>query len=165
LKYPLFSKTANLSILHKKEIGAVYGVVENITQAQTAYEKMRQFGNEVLFQELIDIDHEILVGLTNDPQFGLFLTIGLGGSYTNILADRVYVFLPTNKKRLVATWKRTKAYEAIKKIPGISEKVVDVMFSLQKIVMTHPEVKDLEINPLVINKSGVWAADVKLSLK
>jgi acetate---CoA ligase (ADP-forming) len=164
LKYPLFVKTANLSITHKKEVGAVYGVVRTPEEAQKAYQEMAKFGPDVLYQELLAIEHEILVGIAKDAQFGLYLTVGLGGSYTNILADREYIFLPTTKDELAEVWQRTKAAEVVKEIPKISTAVVTSLNQLQKVVMKHTEIREIEINPLVINDRGVWATDIKVSV-
>jgi acyl-CoA synthetase (NDP forming) len=163
LQYPLFVKTANLSLIHKKKIGAVYGVVHNAEEGHQAYEAMQKFGNEVLFQELIEIQHELLLGINNDPQFGLYLTVGLGGSYTNILADRAYAFLPANKSYLEKMWRSTKAFVALKELPQISEMIPDAMFELQRIVMQNPWIQSIEINPLAITPKGPVAADIKIT--
>ena len=162
--FPLFAKTANLSLLHKKEMGAIYGVVKDTHEAATAFQKMSMFGDEVLFQEVVDIDHELLLGYQHDEQFGPFVTIGLGGSYTNVLADRAYVFLPTTAARLQTAWSQTKAATALKELPAQSKKVVENMAKLQKMIIQNPWLKSLEINPLVVNAKGVWVADVKVGV-
>jgi len=165
LTYPLFAKTANLSLLHKKELGAVYGVVNTPEEARLAYQTLQKFGNDVLFQEVIIAQHELLLGIENDPQFGLYLSIGLGGSYTNILADRVYIFLPATKKKLISLWQMTKAYQALKNDRAICDLVVDQMVNLQKLIMKNPWIRSVEINPLAIGNGQVLAADVKLGIK
>lgn len=164
LSYPLFVKTANLSIVHKKTVGAVYGRVHTIQQAHEAFIAMRKFGEEVLFQELLDIEHEVLVGIEHDVQFGLYLTVGLGGSYTNILADRQYCFLPAPQSIIEKTWKQTKAYQLFKDTPELSDAMIDQLQSLQKLIMQNPWIKGLEINPLAISQGKIWVADIKLQV-
>jgi len=162
MKFPVFAKTANLNIQHKKAVGALFGKVESVDEAEKAYKHLVQFGPEVLFQVEIDMDVELLIGIENDLQFGLYLSIGLGGSHSNILADRAYVFLPANKEELISAWEETKAAKILTK-NHMSEQVIETMITLQKIVMKNPWIKSIEINPLAINSRGVWVADVKLT--
>jgi acyl-CoA synthetase (NDP forming) len=156
--FPVFAKTANLSLVHKQKIGAVYGKVESVDKAKEAIKQLSSFGNQILFQDALEIDQEILIGVENDEQFGLYLSVGLGGSYTNLLADRAYVLLPARREQLTSTWRETKAAQVIKK----ESQVVDVLEKIQKLVMQNPWIKNIEINPLVVNKDGVWAADIKI---
>jgi acyl-CoA synthetase (NDP forming) len=158
LKYPMFAKTANLSLVHKQKIGAVYGKVDSPQEAQKAIEQLTTFGNQVLFQETLDIDQEVLVGVENDEQFGLYMTVGLGGSYTNLLADRSYIFLPASREQFTSGWQQTKAAQAVKRNAAI----IDILEKIQKLVMQNSWVKNIEINPLVINQDGIWAADIKI---
>ena len=167
LPYPLFAKTANMSLLHKKVVGAVYGVVRNAAEARQAYRTLAKFGNEVQFQELLEIEQEVLVGYSRDPQFGPYISVGMGGSVTNVLADRQYAFIPTSPKWLRQTWQRTKAAELFAEIfpnrPAVNKSIEEVILAVQKIAMKYPEVSLLEINPLAITSRGVVAADLKLS--
>ncbi len=160
--YPFFAKTANLDIQHKKEVGALIGKVDSFSQAAKAYHALLKFGPDVLFQEMVDINTEILLGIENDPQFGLYLSIGLGGSHSNILADRSYVFLPATKEELRSAWQQTKAHEILKKTET-SDQVIDVMVNLQKVVMKNSWIKSIEINPLAINDQGAWVVDIKVT--
>lgn len=164
IEYPAFVKTANLSILHKKKVGAVYGVVNTPAEAKEAYKKMAAFGNDVLFQQVLDIKHEILLGIENDPQFGLYLTMGLGGSYTNLLADRAYCFLPAPASILEKTWKKTKAAAVFASDPAMTKSILKELERLQQFMMQHPWVHSIEINPLAISDGKPWVADIKLQV-
>ncbi len=162
IPFPSYVKTANLALLHKKKMGAVYGVVKNHEEAKKAFEAMQKFGNEVLFQEVLEIEHEFLLGIEQDPQFGMYMSVGMGGSYTNILADRVYVFLPAAKEVLRQAWHQTKAYQALHDRPEISELMIEQMFLLTKLVMKEPQIHSLEINPLALSSGTLWVADLKM---
>lgn len=163
LPYPLYAKTANLSVVHKKAVGAIYGVVHNTSEAAAAYQQLARFGNQVLFQTVLKIDHELLVGIENDPQFGLYLTVGLGGSYTNLLADRAYCFLPATPGQLTKCWQNTKAAAVITAAP-LSQDVVSHLVKLQQLVMRQPWIRSIEMNPLAICQDQLWVADIKLQV-
>ena len=167
LPFPLFAKTANLSLLHKKSIGAVFGPVKNAADVKNAYTQLEQFGNQVLLQEMVKMDTEVLLGVENDPQFGLYMTVGLGGSQTNLMADRAYIFLPATQAQLKAGWLRTKAAESLKNSPEISAVVVEQMIKLQKLIIQNNWIKSIEINPLGIDLENqkIWAADIKIQVR
>lgn len=164
LEYPLYAKTGNLAILHKKKIGAVYGVVNDATEALKAFTAMSKFGTEVLFQQVLDIQHELLLGIENDKQFGLYLTVGLGGSYTNLLADRAYCFLPAPISILEKTFKKTKAARLLADDPELTASILQELQRLQQLVMQYPWIRTIEINPLAISQGRLWVADIKLQV-
>lgn len=168
--FPAFAKTANLTIKHKKLVGAIFGVVETQKEAVEAYTQLEKFGNEVLYQGIIESDIELLIGVNRDPQFGWYMAVGLGGTQTNIINDRVYIFLPGSRKMLKDAFKTTKAFHTVKQYEmkranfTIIEKVIDVLEIIQHIVADHPEMSELEINPLMIKDDKLWIADVKMSV-
>lgn len=164
LQYPLYVKTANLSIIHKKKVGAVYGVAKSLEDAKAAYKKMRAFGPEVLFQEVLNIEYEILIGIENDPQFCLYLTVGLGGSYTNLIGDRAYCFLPAPRSVIARAWSTTKAAALLKHTPRLDEVTLSTLDALQKLVMKYPWIHSIEINPAALSRGKVWVADIKLQV-
>src|SRR5579859_506646 len=161
IPYPLFAKTANPALAHKKDLGAVFGIVHNHAEAQHAYSILQKFGSKVLFQEVIEPGTEILLGAVNDPQFGWYMTIGLGGSDANLLADRSYAFLPTTQKQLMETWLRTKAATLFANKPEQVKHILEYMTDFQRLLIENPWIKELEINPLTINETGLWVLDVK----
>ena len=167
---PSFAKTANLTIKHKKLIGAIYGVVETQKEAAEAYAQLEKFGNEVLYQQIIEADHEMLVGVNHDPQFGWYMAVGLGGTQTNIINDRAYIFLPATRKMFKEAFKTTKAFGTIKQYEmktarfNVIENIIDLLVKIQQIVIDHPEMAELEINPLMIKDDHLWIADVKMSV-
>lgn len=163
---PSYAKTANLALPHKKDVGAIYGVVRTREEVTKSFEQLKQFG-DVLYQQVIEADLELLLGVNRDDQFGPYIAIGLGGSWTNVLSDRSYSFLPTTKKIFMKKLQHTKAFAALQKLSkeygfDVMKKVVTRMNYLQTLMHDHPEIKELEINPLMINQEGIWAADVKI---
>jgi hypothetical protein len=164
---PAYAKTANLALPHKKDAGAIFGVVETQTDVEKSFRLLKKFGEGVLYQEVIKADLELILGASRDEQFGLYLAVGLGGSWTNVLSDRSYAFLPTSATQLHKTFQRTKAFEAVKKLAreytyDVLTEVVLTMHALQKLMLEHPEITELEINPLMITKKAMYSADVKI---
>ncbi len=167
---PSYAKTANLALTHKKEVGAVYGVVKTQDDVSQSYQQLKQFGDEVLYQQIIEAELELLLGINRDLQFGPYMAVGLGGSWTNVLSDRSYSFLPTTRQQFMDQLKRTKAYGALDKLSNkftqnfVSD-LVELMLQLQLLMHDHPELQELEINPLMVNEKGFWVADVKVKTR
>lgn len=167
--YPLYAKTANLTIKHKKRVGAVAGMVGNDQEAKKAYKTLAKFGNTVLYQELVHNNGELLLGAHRDDQFGWYVAFGLGGSQTDLVQDRAYVFLPATVEHIEAKFKTTKAYQLIKSLEeqngekGSVRQFIQCVKNLQQLIKDHPHLKEIEINPLMVNPHGFWAADIKIA--
>lgn len=161
--FPLIAKTANLKLKHKAVVGGIVKDVENIGQAEAAYSKLERFGKQVLFQEVITDAEELILGAKRDPAFGSFIAVGMGGSLTNILADRSYVFLPASNREIRSALARTKAYQSL--TDRQRSMVATAMEKMARLFAEHPEINELEINPLMVTETQVYAADVKIALQ
>lgn len=160
--YPLIAKTANLGLKHKAVLGAVIKGITSIEDARQAYTKLSAFGPTVVFQEVITDAIEVIIGCKRDPVYGPFIAVGTGGSLTNILADRSYVFLPASGKELRAAFKRTKLSELLSATQ--SEAVLLTLERFQLLLQDHQEIAELEINPLMVTADTAYVADVKVTL-
>jgi 3-hydroxypropionyl-CoA synthetase (ADP-forming) len=162
LPYPLYAKSANLALTHKKSKGAVFGVVRNDTECAGAFAKLEPFGEGMLLQTVADPGVELLIGLETDPQFGPYLVIGLGGSMSNLLQDRSYLFLNATTTALKAAYERTKAHQMVENsAPQQHQAVIETLARLQQLWKTTPYLQMVEINPLIVTPQRVIAVDVK----
>jgi succinyl-CoA synthetase beta subunit len=59
----------------------------------------------------------------------------------------------------------TKAFQALKQTPQLADQVFAAMEALQTLLLEHLEILNIEVNPLVINQDGVWAADIKMQVQ
>lgn len=160
--FPLIAKTANLHLKHKAVVGGVIKDVNTVEEAHKAYTHLKKFGERVLFQEVITDAAEIIVGGKRDSAFGTFVAVGMGGSLTNILADRSYIFLPASQREIRAALHRTKMFESLN-----NDQRSLCLLALERfarIFNEHPEIAELEINPLMITKDTAYVADVKVTL-
>ncbi len=160
--YPLIAKTANLGLKHKAVLGGVIKDITSKEDAAAAYDRLRKFGSKVLFQEVITDAIEVIIGCRRDPNYGTFVAVGTGGSMTNILADRSYFFLPASGKEIRATLKRTKLASLLSGTQ--QEQILLCMERFQYLMSEHPEIVELEINPLMVTAEVAYVADVKVTL-
>ena len=153
-----------MHIAHKVLSGGVIGGIMTTSQARIAFRKLQHLDTAVLFQQSIHSSHEVIIGAKRDTQFGTFLTVGLGGSFTNAIEDRQYAFLPAQKSVLNNILKSSKLFHTIKHDPNLVNQVISGLVSTQSMLLNQPEIKEFEINPLMLTKNKGYAVDIKITL-
>lgn len=160
MTFPLIAKTTAMDLKHKANVGAVLPHLADIERARVAYDSLSVWKAPVVFQEYAK-GMELLVGCVQDERFGWYLAFGLGGSYTNVLADRRYVFLPAGRDVLRDQLLNTKA-------GGIAterqrEKILDFLEQVGRFALRLNGVREFEFNPVFVSDSGCVIADLKRS--
>jgi acetyltransferase len=111
---------------------------------------------------------QINVGVTRDPVFGPLILFGVGGYAIDVLADRNIMLPPLNFALARQLVKRSRVYEIIVENSYQVERDIDhlceLLLRLSDMVVDLPELKCLEINPLLLNKRGLLAVDCAVSL-
>ncbi len=114
---------------------------------------------------------EMIVGMSQDPQFGPMVMFGLGGIYVNFLKDVAFRIAPLNARDAEGIVKETKSYTLLKGIRG--EPPADIMaleetiLRISQLVTTYPEIAEMDINPIIVygESEGCQALDVKIALR
>lgn len=108
------------------------------------------------------------VGITRDPVFGPLILFGVGGYTIDVLADRNMMLPPLNFALARQLVKRSRIYNIIAENSYQTERDIDhiceLLIRLSEMVIDLPELKCLEINPLLLNKRGLLAVDCAVSL-
>ncbi len=108
------------------------------------------------------------VGITRDPVFGPLVVCGAGGAAVNVLTDRRVALPPLNMVLAKDLLRQTFMYKLLKEYSYHPEqdihKVCETLVKLSQIVVDNPEIKGLEILPLLFTREGVIAVDVAVDL-
>ena len=111
---------------------------------------------------------QVNVGITRDPVFGPLMLFGVGGYTIDVLADRNIMLPPLNFALARQLVKRSRVYNIIAENSYQVERDVDhlceMLIRLSEMAVDLPELKCLEINPLLLNKRGLLAVDCAVSL-
>ncbi|KAA0875181.1 bifunctional acetate--CoA ligase family protein/GNAT family N-acetyltransferase [Nitrincola tapanii] len=111
---------------------------------------------------------QINLGITRDPVFGPLVFFGVGGYVVDALADRNLMLPPLNSALALKLVKGSRVYRIITENSYRPEQDVknlcDLLINLGQMAVELPELKALEINPLLLNKRGLLAVDVSVSL-
>ncbi len=176
--FPVVLKIASPNILHKTDIGGVLVGVDNTHGVIQGFKDIMQrarhflpdaplYGVEV--QKMMPSGTETIIGSSYDVQFGPLLVFGLGGIYVNLFED-VSLRLAKNltENDVDEMIMETKAYRLLKgyrgKNPLDLQSLKNAILRLGRLVSDFPEIKEMDINPLLVYEKGVCAVDVKITL-
>jgi acetyltransferase len=111
---------------------------------------------------------ELLVGLIDDPVFGPVVAFGQGGTAVEIIRDSSLEFPPLNvllARRLIA---RTRVWQLLQGYRGKPaanlDAVVEVLTQVSQLAADNPEIRELDINPLLADPAGAMAVDVRVRI-
>ncbi len=170
LPFPVALKVASKNILHKSETGGIALDLRNKEELQKAYkviqEKTKKYNPEgILAQEYIKGQY-LIVGLKKDETFGHVLALGTGGIYTEILKDITFRVLPIKKEDIQEMIKELKSYPILKGARNNKEinfkELEKVLLLTSELAKKYPEIKELDINPLIVNSQKAIVADARI---
>ena len=161
--YPVAIKINSPDISHKSDVGGVVLNVKNNKELEIVVIEMfnsirKQFPdakiNGVSIQQMSKPGGiECIVGIKKDPQFGHVIMFGLGGIHAEIFKDisfRVTSFEEFEAYNMISEIKSYALLNGIRGAEPVSiECIIDVIMKLQEISKEHPEIEELDINPLI----------------
>lgn len=170
LKFPVVLKVCSPSILHKTDVG---GVVLDIPkdQFEQEFNKIRQkFPKEKLLVESVqDRRVEVIVGLINDPTFGLTVMFGLGGIYTEVYKDVTFRVVPIKREDAEEMLREIKAapiLEGFRKIKVDRDAILSVLMKVSALGEKYMDrIDQMDLNPVFVKEKGAVVVDAKLLLR
>lgn len=171
--FPLVLKACSSEIAHKTEKSLIRVDIRNDEEARIAFEEIRgnMDGDEktVLVQELIGGKRELVVGLTRDPQFGPCVMFGLGGIFTEILKDISFRIAPLEKRDALEMLQEIKGHKILDAVRGMEaadrDMLADILLNVGRIGLENDNVKEIDINPLIISGNSPVAVDALIVLE
>ncbi|MGD8773582.1 MAG: acetate--CoA ligase family protein [Gammaproteobacteria bacterium] len=175
LGFPLVMKVASPDILHKSDIG---GVLLDITSEHAAHDGYTQLVEKakvarpnariegVHLQRQVPEGQEVILGAVQDPQFGPLIMFGSGGVEVEGLKDVAFALGPLTQAEAESMMRKTWAGRKLDGYRNISpadrSAVADALVKLSKLAIDHPEIAEIEINPLRVLAEGVVAIDIRV---
>jgi acetyltransferase len=178
--YPVVMKISGPKILHKTDVGGVKLNLSDADSVRQAYNNMittvkDKMGEDielwgVLVQKMLKPGKETILGVTRDPRFGPLLMFGLGGIYTEALRDVSFRLAPIRENVAAEMIKDIRSYRLLQGFrgepPSDIDGITDCLLRLSQLVTDHPEINELDINPLIVYAKGEGAvvADARIIL-
>ncbi|HYN10911.1 MAG TPA: GNAT family N-acetyltransferase [Vicinamibacterales bacterium] len=171
--YPVVLKAIGPEILHKTEIGAVRLRLHTADDVREAWRDLtRRLGDAMtgaLVQEMVVGGVEMLVGAVEDPTFGAVLACATGGTLAELLADMQFRLHPLNDldaAAMIDGLRGARLLRGYRGAPCADERALrDALLRLSTLVELCPEIRELDVNPLVVLERGVRALDVRIRIE
>jgi len=178
LGYPVVLKIVSPDILHKTDAGGVAVGLENDAEVKKEFEEMLQRVKNykkdakiigVLIQKMAPPSTEVIIGGLKDPQFGQTLMFGLGGIFVEVLKDVTFRIAPISSKDAREMIREIKAYPILKGYrgqPAVDEEaIINILLNTSRLMMEHPEINQLDLNPIMAYDKGASVVDARIILE
>ncbi len=175
--YPVVMKIHSPQITHKTDVG---GVALNLTSdddVRRAFERMTARAAQkrpdaeirgVTIQKMITYpnSYELIMGLKKDPVFGSVIMVGMGGVAAELFQDRALGMPPLNEslaRRMLESLKSWPLLQGYRGKPGANiDRLIEIIMRFSYLVADYPEIKELDINPLLVTPEDVIALDARV---
>jgi acetyl-CoA synthetase (ADP-forming) len=123
----------------------------------------------VLVQEMAPPSTEVIVGAIKDPQFGPAIMFGLGGVFVEVLKDVTFRVAPITEDDACEMISEVKAYPLLKGYrntpPADIDAITKILLSTSRLVTDHMEIKELDLNPVIVYEKGAKTVDARIILE
>lgn len=175
--FPVVLKVVSGDISHKSDVGGVELNLADAAAVQAAYARIAssvkaaapnaQFDG-VSVQKMAAPGVEVIVGMTNDAQFGPVLMFGLGGIMVEVLKDvafRVVPLEPRDASLMVREIKGFPVLEGVRGRAGADLKALEgLILKVSEFAAAHPEVQEIDLNPVFAYPDGALGVDARVVL-
>lgn len=172
LSKPVVAKIAAPDIAHKTEVGGVRLDIlteEQLGEVLEAFSFIpTRYPGRIMLEEMVQDGLELIVGGVRDPSWGPCVMIGLGGILAEALRDtavRLSPLSPLDVDEMLDSLRGRKLLDGFRGKPGCDRGAIgEVVVSIGRLLLEHPEIREIEINPLRAMPSGVMALDALIVL-
>ena len=170
--YPVTLKAVDTRLVHKSDSGGVrVGLADASALRAAASEVAERLSPELLFVErTADVRDgvELVVGATRDPRFGPVVLVGLGGILVETLSDTALALAPLDvaaAERLLRSLRSSAVLDGVRGRPAVDvAAAARAVVALGDVMAAHPEIAELEVNPLLVTPRGALALDARVAL-
>ncbi|WP_319523881.1 acetate--CoA ligase family protein [uncultured Desulfosarcina sp.] len=178
--YPVVMKIVSPQIIHKSDAGGVMVGLNSREEAVEAFttivDNARKYSPDaeitgVLVQKLAPQGKEVILGMSRYPIFGPLIMFGFGGVFVEVFKDVAFRLAPLTRngaRNMVRSIRANKLLSGYRGAPKADIATIERMLvNLSDLVLDHPEIKELDINPLLVHPEGegVTVADCRLILE
>jgi len=173
LGYPVVLKALSPQITHKSKAEGVVLNVWSPAQVKAFFkelaERVRKYKPEAEFQgvaiqPMIQKKRcELLIGSKKDPHFGSVIVFGMGGVAVELLKDVSIGFPPLNQVLARRLMENTAFYKFLESSEySACAKLEEILVKFSQLVIDFPEIREIDINPIIISESDAVAVDARV---
>ncbi len=177
--YPVVLKILSPQITHKTDVGGVLLNLNSDEAVRAGFTKIIESVKAhvpeatiegVTVQKMVQMRDsvEVIIGAKKDPTFGAVILFGMGGIATEVFRDRAVGLPPLNERlaqRLIESIKGYKILQGYRGHPPVNlDLLKEILIRISYLVVDYPEIKEMDINPLLIGPEGACALDARIVL-
>jgi len=165
LGYPVVLKAVSADLAHKSDAGGVAVNLRHAGEVSAAIGKMAHLADRFLVEQMVGPTvAEVIIGVSRDPDFGLTLLIGAGGTLVELIDDTVSLLLPVSEQEIRDGLRRLRVARLIDSYRGGAagdmDAVVAAVRAIADYAVAHNAVlAELDVNPLIVLPKGAVAVD------
>jgi acetyltransferase len=178
--FPLVMKIVSPQIIHKSDAGGVKVGISNQAEAEAAYDTIianaKKYDPKATIEGIYMVQMagkgvEVILGATRDPKFGPLIMFGLGGIMVEVMKDVTFRLAPMWESSAANMISSIRAFDVLKGVRGAKPsdigKIKECILRLSQMLVDNPEIKELDINPMIVLPEGEGAvvADCRIILK
>lgn len=175
--YPVVLKIHSPEITHKTDVGGVMLNINSDDRVREAFEQITSRAREkcpqaniigVTVQKMVSYANsfELIMGMKKDPIFGSVIMVGMGGVAAEVFRDRALGLPPLNEalaRRMLESLKSWPLLRGYRGKPGANiDRLIEIIMRFSYLVADYPEIKELDINPLVVTPDDIMALDARV---
>ncbi len=173
LGFPVVVKACSPVLTHKSDTGLVVLGIDSVEGVERA---VAQIGENAqtsdlegyLVQQMVAGKRELIVGGLRDALFGPCVMLGLGGIYVEAVGDVVFRLAPLTDKdahEMIGEVRAQRVFDAVRGEPAVNRDALSaVLAAVGNILVGHPEIEQIDINPLIVREGEPVAADALITL-
>jgi acyl-CoA synthetase (NDP forming) len=175
--FPVVLKIVSPQVLHKSDAGGVLINIRDAEGVRKGYKKIIENVKArvpdaeitgILIQEMAPDGTQVIVGSTKDPTFGPTIMFGLGGIFVEVLKDVSFRLVPITRVDAEEMVREIKAYKILEGVRGMppadQETILDILMRTSEMLVECPEIKELDLNPILVYEKGAKIVDARVIL-
>ena len=175
--YPVALKIVSEQITHKSDVGGVELNIGDEESVRVAFDRITSAGKKadaaakidgVSVQRMAEPGVEVITGMTMDPQFGPVLMFGLGGVLVEVLKDVAFRVVPITARDANQMVHEIQGFPILEghrgQEPSDVAALEELLVQLSDFIEAHPDVAELDLNPVFAYPKGAVAVDARIVL-
>ena len=174
---PVALKIVSKDILHKSDVGGVrLGITGTKAIEAESAALLARIAKAcpdaeiagVLVTPMASKGVEVIIGVTDDPQFGRILMFGLGGVFVEVLKDVVFRTLPLDRREAGKMLDEIRGKALLDGVRGARavdrEKLISLLLEVSRIALANPDIGEIDLNPVIVSARGYSIVDARMLL-
>lgn len=170
--FPVVVKAETEGIIHKSDTGAVVINLTDINGVRRAVENISERHHDpdlkFLIQKYLPGGKEIIVGAKAEEEIGHLVMAGLGGIFVEVFEDVKFKLAPVTDveaEEMISSLKAAPILRGVRGKKGVDQKkLLEIIQRVSQLVTDVPEIKEMDLNPLVAFEDGVIVVDARINL-